>query len=106
MNMLLITQVHYVTDIIGGLVIAVWFHRTATRIVYWLDKALSFPFFVVKWIYENKCKPYCQETEESTDGSNEEGGDGGKRKELGKGPSPYQIEHRYETIEIESRKSL
>ena len=28
-NMLLITQVHYLADIVGGIVFAVWFYRTA-----------------------------------------------------------------------------
>lgn len=51
MNMLLITRVHYVPDIIGGLLFAIWYHRTATRVVYYIDKALSFPFFVGKWVY-------------------------------------------------------
>jgi hypothetical protein len=51
MNILLITQVHYVADVIGGLVIATWYHRSATRIVLWIDKGLSIPFFIVKWIY-------------------------------------------------------
>lgn len=67
MNMLLITQVHYVIDIIGGLVFATWFHRMATRGTLWLDKALSLPFWAVKWIYENKCKEYCGEEKGSTD---------------------------------------
>lgn len=51
MNMLLITQVHYVCDIVGGLVFATWFHRSAIRGTKWIDKALSFPFWVVRWIY-------------------------------------------------------
>jgi hypothetical protein len=75
MSMLLITEVHYVVDIIGGLVFAIWFHRSGTRAVLWIDKALSLPFFVVKWIYENKCRQYCTEEKESTD----EGEDAGER---------------------------
>lgn len=68
MNMLLITQVHYVCDIVGGLVFAAWFHRMATRGAYWLDKALSLPFWTARWIYRNKCKQYCiEEKEGSTD---------------------------------------
>jgi hypothetical protein len=61
MNMLLITRVHYVIDIIGGLVFATWYHRTATRFVLYIDKLLSLPFWVVKWIYLNKIKPYCSD---------------------------------------------
>lgn len=76
MNMLLITQVHYVCDIIGGLVFAAWFHRTVTRGVIWLDKILSLPFWVVKSVYENKCKQYCIEEEKEC--STDEGNDGNK----------------------------
>lgn len=55
MNLLLITKVHYVIDIVGGLVMAIWFYRLSTRIVIYFDKLISLPYFGVKWIYENKC---------------------------------------------------
>jgi hypothetical protein len=61
MNMLLITQVHYVCDIAGGLIFAAWFHRSATRIVVWMDKALSLPFLAVKALYQKTCKDKCGE---------------------------------------------
>jgi hypothetical protein len=60
MNMLLITRVHYVADIIGGLLFAIWYHRQATRAVVYIDKFLSLPYFIVKWIYVNKCNS-CEE---------------------------------------------
>lgn len=66
MNMLLITRVHYVVDIAGGLIFAIWYHRTATRYVLYIDKFLTLPYFIVKWIYINKCKNYCDE-EDMTD---------------------------------------
>lgn len=56
MNLLLITEVHYTADIIGGIVFSVWFYRTAIRITLYADKLLSLPYFIVKWIYDNKCK--------------------------------------------------
>jgi hypothetical protein len=67
MNMLLITRVHYVADIIGGLVFAIWYHRTAIRCTLYIDKCLSLPFFIVKWIYLNKCKPMCVDESEATE---------------------------------------
>lgn len=67
MNMLLITRVHYVVDIIGGLVFAIWYHRMATRVVLYIDKFLSFPFFIVNWIYINKIKPSCCDENNSED---------------------------------------
>lgn len=64
MNMLLITRVHYVADIIGGLVFAIWYHRTATRFVVYIDKLLSLPYFIVNWLYINKCNS-CQSDDET-----------------------------------------
>lgn len=68
MNMLLITRVHYVADIIGGLLFAIWYHRQATRAVVYIDKFLSLPYFIVKWIYVNKCNS-CEEESEKTGSS-------------------------------------
>ena len=56
MNLLLITKVHYVVDLVGGLVFAIWYYWIAGFCVIYFDKLMSFPFFIVKWIYENKCK--------------------------------------------------
>jgi hypothetical protein len=81
MNMLLITQVHYVCDIIGGLVFATWFHRNATRGVLWIDRVLSFPFWAVKWLYENKCRQYCVEDKEQSTDEGKEGQEGQERQE-------------------------
>ena len=55
-NMLLITKVHYMADIVGGLVFAVWFFWMGSKIVFYFDKFLSFPYFVINWIYKKKCK--------------------------------------------------
>lgn len=55
MNLLLITKVHYVIDIVGGLIMAVWFYRLSIRIVIYFDKLLTLPYDGVKWIYDNKC---------------------------------------------------
>lgn len=55
MNMLLITEVHYVADVIGGLVFATWFYRTSIRVVFYTDFFFSLPFLLVKKIVQ-KCK--------------------------------------------------
>ena len=55
MNLLLITKVHYVIDIAGGLIMAVWYFRLSTRILIYFDKLLTLPYDGVKWIYDNKC---------------------------------------------------
>jgi membrane-associated phospholipid phosphatase len=55
MNLLLITKVHYVIDIAGGLIMAVWYFRLSTRISIYFDKLLTLPYYGVKWIYDNKC---------------------------------------------------
>lgn len=56
MNLLLITKVHYVIDIAGGLIMAVWYFRLSTRIIIYFDKLLTLPYNGVKWIYDNKCQ--------------------------------------------------
>lgn len=81
MNMLLITQVHYVCDIIGGLVFATWFHRNATRAVLYMDKLLSLPYKAGKWIYENKCKDICGGGQEEKGAETQNNDIGNTRKE-------------------------
>ena len=56
MNLLLITKVHYVVDLVGGLVFAIWYYWISGFVFIYFDKFMSLPFFAVKWIYENKCK--------------------------------------------------
>ena len=56
LNVLLITKVHYMADIVGGLIFSLWFYRTAERIVIYFDKLLSLPYFCINWIYTNKCQ--------------------------------------------------
>lgn len=51
MNMLIISRVHYTCDIMGGLIFAIWFHKTATRNTYYIDKLFSIPFVIGKWVY-------------------------------------------------------
>lgn len=58
-NMLLITQVHWMADIVGGLIFSVWCYRTATRIVFYMDYLISLPFTAGKWLYLNKCQECC-----------------------------------------------
>jgi hypothetical protein len=62
MNMLLISQVHYVTDVAGGLVFSIWFYRTSIRTVLYTDKFISFPFWLGKKAYER-----CRKKEEAAD---------------------------------------
>jgi hypothetical protein len=57
MNLLLITKVHYVIDIIGGIIFAVWYYRQAIRITLYIDKLLSLPFYITKTLYQ-KYKGY------------------------------------------------
>jgi membrane-associated phospholipid phosphatase len=44
--MLTITRVHYTTDIIGGLIFALFCHKVGTITVYFVDSIFSFPLFV------------------------------------------------------------
>lgn len=44
MNLLLITKVHYVVDIAGGIIYAVWFYRLARLLVVYFDKLVSLPY--------------------------------------------------------------
>lgn len=55
MNLLLITKVHYVVDVAGGLIFAAWFYRLANSLVLYFDKLVSLPYVLIKWIYQNKC---------------------------------------------------
>ena len=55
LNMLLITKVHYIVDIVGGIVFAVWAHRTFVRLVVYVDRIFSLPYVGGKKLYE-KCK--------------------------------------------------
>lgn len=55
MNLLLITKVHYVVDIAGGLIYAAWFYRLTRRFVFYFDKLVSLPYVLIRWIYLNKC---------------------------------------------------
>jgi hypothetical protein len=55
MNMLLITKVHYVIDIAGGLVFAVFFHRLADRRTSFIDKTLSLPHRFYRFIRARYC---------------------------------------------------
>lgn len=59
-NMVIVTRVHYVTDIVGALMFAIWYHRTVTRVLYYIDKTCSFPFFVAKWAYEHKIRSFLE----------------------------------------------
>jgi membrane-associated phospholipid phosphatase len=43
-NVLLITEVHYSIDVVGGLILSVWAFRTSKRIVEYIDKFISLPF--------------------------------------------------------------
>ena len=47
-NVLLITKVHYLVDIVGGFVFSVWLYRTALRFVVYIDKAMSLPYVAGK----------------------------------------------------------
>ena len=55
-NVLLITEVHYVIDVVGGLVLSIWAYRTSIRGVKYVDKAISFPFKMGKKVYEKYWK--------------------------------------------------
>jgi hypothetical protein len=55
-NMLIITRVHYVIDIIGALIIAIWLYRLSIRYVAYVDKLFSLPFFAMNLIYKKKCE--------------------------------------------------
>ena len=50
-NMLLITEVHYVPDVVGGLVLSLWAYQTSIRTVKYVDCAISFPFKVAIKVY-------------------------------------------------------
>lgn len=54
MNMLVITRVHYMIDIIGALVIAIWLYRQSIRYVPYVDKLFSLPMVLARKIYQ-KC---------------------------------------------------
>ena len=56
LNMLLITKVHYLVDIVGGLIFSIWYYRLAIRIIVYFDKLLSLPYVLGNWIYRKKCK--------------------------------------------------
>lgn len=47
-SMLTINRVHYTIDIAGGLVFAFFFHRMASKLVFYWDWILSLPYFLVK----------------------------------------------------------
>ena len=59
-NMLLITQVHWMVDIIGGLIFSVWCYRTIQRVIGFIDMVVSLPYRFTVWVYGNTCKDRCQ----------------------------------------------
>jgi xanthine/uracil permease len=50
-NMLLITKVHYMADIAGGLIFALWFYWLGAKIVVYVDKLISLPYVLGRKIY-------------------------------------------------------
>lgn len=62
-NLLIMTKVHYVADIIGGLIFATFMHNLASKTVYHTDKMISFPYWLGLKVY-NKFKD--QEANEPT----------------------------------------
>ena len=55
MNMLVTTRVHYIIDVVGGLIFAIWSYRQSVRYVIFFDKLLSLPFFLFMKIKERFC---------------------------------------------------
>ena len=51
LNILLITKVHYMVDIVGGLIFSIWWYRTSIRYVRYVDRIISLPFVGGKKIY-------------------------------------------------------
>ena len=54
-NLLLVTQVHYFADIVGGLVYSSWCFWMVSKMVKWTDWVLSLPDLVVGWV----CGQFC-----------------------------------------------
>ena len=50
-NMLLITKVHYMVDVVGGIIFAVFAYRTFIRLAVYVDKIFSLPFVGGKKLY-------------------------------------------------------
>lgn len=51
LNMLIITRVHYVIDIMAGLIFAVTAFRLTILILKYLDYVLSVPFYIGRFIF-------------------------------------------------------
>ena len=71
-NVLLITEVHYVSDVVGGLILSLWAYRTSIRVVGYVDRAISFPFKVGKKVYEKYGKRVEEGQQEEFDLAKEE----------------------------------
>ena len=69
-NMLLITKVHYMVDVVGGIVFAVFAYRTFIRFVQYVDKILSLPFVWGKMLYE-KCRKRSDRANDHKDEAND-----------------------------------
>lgn len=48
MNMLVTTKVHYIIDVIGGLIYSIWFYRLAIQGVQKFDRLVSLPYVALQ----------------------------------------------------------
>ena len=50
MNMLIVTRVHYVIDVIAGIIFAFWSYRLSKRYIIYFDKFLNLPYALFLWL--------------------------------------------------------